>query len=149
MNTENDNMDSFTGYPSHHVTAFFNSVTGVEKALKSLDEKGISKDRIRKFYGRQGFKSIDPQGEEHGAWGAFVRGIHKIFSDTGEAQFFEMADRELKLGHWLVAVRVERREEKDPVAEIFVQCGARDIQYFDPFFVESITKDTERPSPHH
>lgn len=127
-------------YPTHHTVGFFNSAEDVEALLEDLEDHGVLDNAIDVFAGEEDRQSIDLHGDDHWILGKLIR-LSQRFFDTGEWSLYKIADEELKLGHALVTVSTKTEDQKDHVANVMLRHHGHDIKYFNPLYVEHVSKE--------
>jgi hypothetical protein len=133
------NPDPHTGgyvyFPARAVTAMFPAGCDVQPVLRELAKAGFMDDRIDVFTGKKGAKELDLEGQRHGLWVRFTRGIEELFED--EYEEFEKAQRTLDAGGSVVAVfTLKDLEKKRQAASILKNHHGQDVMYWGPWLVE-------------
>jgi hypothetical protein len=126
-------------YPTDHTTCFISKFGDVERLLQDLEENKIDMAHVDLLYGQEGLEMIDLKGDSHSFLDKFVR-MAQRFWGSGEWIFFEIADEEIREGHYLVAVATKDEALKEKVVELMQNHNAHDIKYFNSMFVEHFSR---------
>ena len=126
-------------YPTDHTVCFMNKFMDVEGLLKDLDESKIDMDHVDLLYGQEGLEMIDLKGDYHSFYEKCVR-MAQRFWGSGEWIFFEIADEEIRQGHYLVVVATPDESQKETIVEMMRKNNAHDIKYFNSMFVEHFSR---------
>lgn len=126
-------------YPTDHTVCFMNKFSDVESLLKDLEQISIDMRHIDLLYGQEGLEMIDLKGDNHTFYEKCVR-LAQRFWGSGEWVFFEIADEEIKQGHYLVIVSTKDEVLKEEVVELMQKNKAHDIKYFNSMYVEHFSK---------
>jgi hypothetical protein len=153
---ENNNVAPFDRrhqmpYPTNHTVCFMNDFNDVENLLKDLEAENTDMEHVDLLYGQEGLDMIDLKGDRHTFYEKCVR-MAQRFWGSGEWVFFEIADEEIRDGHYLVAVLTKDETLKEKVVELMRKNNAHDIKYFNSMFVEHFSRknlnefDHDKPS---
>lgn len=126
-------------YPTDHTVCFINKFSDVENLLQSLEDSNIGMDQVDLLYGQEGLEMVDLKGDYHSFYEKCVRMAQKFWG-SGEWVFFEIADEEIRQGHYLVVVATKDEDVKDVVVDLMRKNNAHDIKYFNTMFVEHFSK---------
>ncbi len=126
-------------YPTDHTVCFINKFSDVENLLQSLEDSNIGMDHVDLLYGQEGLEMVDLKGDYHSFYEKCVRMAQKFWG-SGEWVFFEIADEEIRQGHYLVVVATKDEDVKDIVVDLMRKNNAHDIKYFNTMFVEHFSK---------
>jgi hypothetical protein len=126
-------------YPTDHTVCFMNKFLEVEALLKDLQDQKIDVNHIDLLYGQEGLEMIDLKGDYHSFYEKCVR-MAQRFWGSGEWVFFEIADEEIRQGHYLVIVATPDEVQKETVVDLMRKNNAHDIKYFNSMFVEHFSR---------
>ena len=129
--------------PIHRVTGLFDAHDGVTTAIRALEDSGVARNDIDIFSGEEGERALDPSGDHLGTAGRLFRKVENWVSDT--SKFHEVASATLNAGGFVLAVRAEGDDaRKDEAMSILTRHGARDVKYWNNFYVEQGYEDVPR-----
>ncbi len=126
-------------YPTDHTVCFMNKFDDVETLLKDLEMQKIDMEHVDLLYGQEGLDMIDLKGDNHSFYEKCVR-MAQRFWGSGEWVFFEIADEEIREGHYLVLVATKDETLKEQVVDLMRKNNAHDIKYFNTMFVEHFSR---------
>lgn len=126
-------------YPTDHTVCFISHFSDVENLLKDLEATKVDMEHVDLLYGQEGLEMIDLKGDNHSLFEKMVR-MAQRFWGSGEWVFFEIADEEIREGHYLVVVATKDETLKNKVVDLMRQHNAHDIKYFNRMFVEHFSR---------
>lgn len=126
-------------YPTDHTVCFLNSFDDVENLLSDFEGSGIDIDHVDLLYGQEGLEMIDLKGDCHSFYEKLVR-IAQRFWGSGEWVFFEIADDEMRKGHYLIVVATPDENMKQNIVDLMRKNNSHDIKYFNSMFVEHFSR---------
>jgi hypothetical protein len=94
--------DGYVYERTNSVTAFLPAGRDVHPILRALAEAGCASGAIDVFLGVEGAAILDLEGDKHGAWVRFWRGLENAMAD--EAEVYQRAEKVLESGGRMVAV---------------------------------------------
>lgn len=133
------NQKQLLPYLSKHTIGFINSFSDVENLLTALKKNGFEFDRIGLVYGQEGLEMVDLRGIYHSMIGKLIRSTQKFWG-SGEWVFLEIADEEIRKGHFLLIVETRDNFSKEKAILLFKKHGAHEIKYFSTYYVEHFSR---------
>lgn len=98
----------------------------VPALMSALMELDVDLDSVQVYRGRRGLEELSPDAED----GGMMQRIKRTLQSIGyEGRYMEMAERELKAGHALVAVAVDEEHQAPVIAAMKAQ-GAHDMHRY-------------------
>lgn len=79
------------------------------------------------MHGEDGARVLDVEGEHHGSWARFVRGLQRLGTASNERENYANA---LKRGLVVVLVPAQDNAEADACGEVLAATGGRRILHF-------------------
>jgi len=131
-----NNPDSFTTYPNHRVLGIIEDRNEARSTLDALLAAGINEGEIEVFYGQSGAEVLDADTEHHGVMAKIAKFL-RAFGDV-ENEALRVYETALKEGYYVFGVPANNESEKETVRHILAENGARDLNYFDTWVVESL-----------
>lgn len=127
----------FFRYPANKILCVFDESDYVKAAIKDLKAGNFADEDIEVFCGQAGEKRIDFSGEGHGVWATFVRSIQSL---STERLYLEKYQKELHVGHLLLAVKTADSEKTKEAAEIIHSHNGRNVTHFGTWLIEEIAE---------
>jgi hypothetical protein len=131
----NESGDLLT-YPDNSLIGIIDNYSDARAALKELSEAGFAEDEIGILCCAEGTKEIDADGDKHGVLGK-IAAVIREFGDVDNEQK-RQHERELRAGHFMVAVRAEEEGARDKALEILKSKGGHFINFYSPWQVKGI-----------
>jgi hypothetical protein len=126
--------DEFIADPTGHMIAVIDVWRRAELAEQALESEGF--EEVRLYRGREGVRAIDSDGEQHGLANYLLRLVQHGLTDKDHLGEYEDAVRQ---GASVISFRVgDADEEHERAATILERAGARAVNYFGPFVVETV-----------
>ena len=131
-----NNPDSFKTYPNHRILGIIEEPAGARDAIDALLAAGSEEGEIEVFYGKGGADVLDADTDHHGVMAKIARFL-RSFGDV-ENEALRVYQSALHSGYYVFAVPVDNEHEKETFRHVLAENGARDLNYFDTWVVETL-----------
>lgn len=131
----NESGDLLT-YPDNSLIGIIDTYSDAKAALKELSKAGFAEDEIGILCCAEGTKQVDADGREHGVWGK-IAAVIREFGDVDNEQK-RRHEKELRAGHFMVAVRAEEDDERQKALDILKSNGGHFINFYSPWEVKGL-----------
>lgn len=105
--------------------------------LGALSEAGFASEKVDVFAGEQGAAQLDSDGEKHGAWVRFRRGLEHALADESEVR--ERGEQVLRSGGSIVAVHTDgEAAQKERAAGALKTHHGEEVTYWGSMVIERL-----------
>jgi len=113
--------------PEHKAIGFVNSQEELDAVIKALNTAGYPNSKIVVMSGEDGVELLEQ-----------LRDV--AFFGDWERAVVDHAINELEIGHFLICVRVNDRDEAVQIADLATTHGGHSFNYFGAWITEQLTK---------
>ena len=131
----NESGDLLT-YQENSLIGIIDAYAEAKAALNDLSEAGFAEDDLGILCCAEGAKLVDADGSEHGLWGK-IAAVVREFGDVDNEQK-RQHERELRAGHFLIAVRAEEENARQKALGILQAHGGHFINFYSPWQVKGM-----------
>jgi hypothetical protein len=127
---------TFRANPVHFLMGIIDTMPDAEDAIAELLNRGITASEIHTWFGDEGVKAIDPNGQSHGLIARLWRGAQNA---TGEHHSFERYAEEIAEGH--ICLGVHCAPYRAPyVAAVLSEHGGHYLNYHGVTLVQHLKR---------
>lgn len=145
LGQSSEEKHDFHAMPTNTILGIIDDREMVEKAIAALRDSGIAESDIHVYRGQSGEKELDFTGESHGLLATFIRTLQHY---SGERQYLETYKADLDAGATLLMIHYHSEEDRQMIADVLFDFGARRVTRFGLWTITEIRPRTPTEGLH-
>jgi hypothetical protein len=129
-------LDAISLHPEGTLMGIIDHPDEAAAAVRDLVEAGFDEKEVHVLAGEEGAERVDASGQEHGLSGVMTRVTQSIFGE--EHDHAERHERELRVGHLLIAVPADRRERWERAHAVLKEHGGHFIHLYGRWSIRTL-----------